>query len=123
MNSAALERTLRKRMIARTKIVAADVRGAGGYVAYQEGGEDTGPITIAWDPMQYDVLGLVIHELCHPKLDRKMSVLGGQGEAAIEGIAETHAGYIRLSPARYAWWRAEIKKRLCRKSLRAWLAA
>jgi hypothetical protein len=49
--------------------------------------------------------------------------MGGQAEPAIEGIAENHAGYIRLSKARYAWWRREIKKRLDRGSLKSWLAA
>jgi len=121
VNAAALERSLRKRLCAQTRIVAEDVRGFGGYAEYRQD-EPNGALKIAWDPFQYDLLGLVIHELCHPRLDGRLEMMGGQAEPAIEGIAENHAGYIRSSKARYAWWRREIKRRLDPRSLKVWRA-
>ena len=122
MNSPLLERALRKRLRTSVRIKVVDLGHEGGKIEY-EGVKHERPATIYWDPCQYDLVELVIHELCHPWLEEELQPLGAMEEQAIEGIAAAHTKYVRESSQRNCWWRREIKKRLDRRSLRRWLAA
>lgn len=116
-----LERLLRRRLREqRHTIEVGGIPGFGGGCEYEASGE--GVIRIIWDPLQWDLLSLVLHEMLHPTKDDTLEpLLGGLSESAIEGMGTIHVQYVRETHARRAWWSREIRRRVVGESFRRWL--
>lgn len=119
---AKLDRMLRKRVRSIRHIVTPqDLNGElGGLVQWERDGG--GVVLITWDPFQYDLLWLTIHEMLHPPLEVPLQPIGGLEEGGVVGITDAHCKYIRKKKARVRWWRRAIKERMTLESFRRWLA-
>lgn len=115
-----LDRQLRRRFrqIKHT-IAPKDLKGCGGTVLWEAGGNGT--VEIEWDPFQYDLLWLTIHEALHPPLIGPLSLVGDLEEGGVVGITDAHCKYVRHNARRRAWWRKAIKERMTTEGFRRWL--
>jgi len=109
---ASLERALRKVLVERGRIQLAALENAAAMVEWTE----NGPIKAKIDPLTSSQLSGAVHELAHPLLEKVLEPLddrnGELAELAMDAWEAAICVHIESSPARKAWWRKAINRKL-----------